>query len=173
MEFEFSPEHKQLRETVRWHAEEKMHLHVAEADDAECFPKTLFARWGELGSIGARYLEADGGIGMDKISDYIIREEWERVGQASCAAFSAHRHHDIWLIWRAGTEEKKSWFSAPAVTGTKIACFGLSEPAGGSNIRAMKTRVEKVDGIYKINGSKLYITNWPMADFMVLVARTA
>ena len=108
MEFEFSPEHKQLRETVRRHAEEEMRPHVAEADDAERFPKALFARWGELGLIGARYLEADGGIGMDKISDYIIREELERVSQASCAAFSAHSHHDIWPIWTAGTEEKKS-----------------------------------------------------------------
>ena len=108
MEFEFSPEHKQLRETARWHAEEKMRPHVAEADDAERFPKALFARWVELSLIGARYLEADGGIGMDKISDYIIREELERVSKASCAAFSAHSHHDIWSIWTAGTEEKKS-----------------------------------------------------------------
>ena len=57
--------------------------------------------------------------------------------------------------------------------GEKIACFGLSEPDGGSNIRAMKTRAEKVDGGYKINGSKLYIINSPMADFMMLAARTA
>ena len=173
MEFEFSPEHKQLRETVRRHAEEEMRPHVSEADDTERFPKALFARWGELGLIGARYLEADGGIGMDKISDCIIREELERVSQASCAAFSAHSHHDIWPIWRAETEEKKSWFFEPAVTGKKIACFGLSEPDGGSNIRAMKTRAEKVDGVYKINGRKLYITNSAMADFMILVARTA
>ena len=173
MEFEFSPEHKQLRETVRRHAEEEMRPHVAEADDAERFPKALFARWGELGLIGARYPEADGGIGMDKISDCIIREELGRVSQAFCAAFSAHSHLGIWPIWRAGTEEQKSRFFAPAVKGEKIACFGLSEPDGGSNIRAMKTRAEKVDGGYKINGSKLYITNSPMADFMMLAARTA
>lgn len=110
---------------------------------------------------------------MDKISDYIIREELERVSKASCAAFSAHSHHDIWPIWTAGTEEKKSCFFAPAVTGKKIACFGLSEPDGGLNIRAIKTRAEKVDGFYKINGSKLHITNSPMANFMILVARTA
>ena len=173
MEFEFSPEHKQLRETVRRHAEEEMRPHVSEADDTERFPKALFARWGEMGLIGARYLEADGGIGMDKISDCIIREELERVSQASCAAFSAHSHHDIWPIWRAETEEKKSWFFEPAVTGKKIACFGLSEPDGGSNIRAMKTRAEKVDRGYQINGSKLCITNSPIADFMMLAARTA
>ena len=173
MEFELSPEHKQLGETVSWHAEEEMRPHVAEADDAEHFPKALFARWGEMGLMGARYPEADGGIGMNKISDCINREQLGRVSQAFCVAFSAHSHLGIWPIWRAGTEEQKSRFSAPAAKGRKIACFGLSEPDGGSNIRAMKTQAEKVDSSYKINGSKLYITNSPMADFMMLAARTA
>lgn len=173
MEFEYSPEHKQLRETVRRHAEEEMRPHVSEADDTERFPKALFARWGELGLIGARYPEAVGDIGMDKISDCIIREELGRVSQAFCAAFSAHNHLGIWPIWRARTEEQKSWFFAPVVRGKKIACFGLSEPDGGSNIRAMKTRAEKVDCGYQINGSKLCIINSPIADFMMLAARTA
>ncbi len=173
MDFEFSAEHNQLRETVRRHAEEEMRPYVSEADDAERFPKELFARWGELGLIGARYPEADGGVGMDKISDCIIREELGRISQAFCAAFSAHSHLGIWPIWYGGTEEQRGRFFAPAVKGEKIACFGLSEPDGGSNIRAMKTRAEKVDGGYKVSGSKLYITNSPLADFMILAARTA
>ena len=173
MDFEFSAEHNQLRETVRRHAEEEMRPYVSEADDTERFPKELFARWGELGLIGARYPEADGGVGMDKISDCIIREELGRISQAFCAAFSAHSHLGIWPIWYGGTEEQRDRFFAPAVKGEKIACFGLSEPDGGSNIRAMKTRAEKVDGGYKVSGSKLYITNSPLADFMILAARTA
>ena len=173
MDFEFSAEHNQLRETVRRHAEEEMRPYVSEADDAERFPKELFARWGELGLIGARYPEADGGVGMDKISDCIIREELGRISQAFCAAFSAHSHLGIWPIWYGGTEEQRGRFFAPAVKGEKIACFGLSEPDGGSNIRAMKTRAEKVGGGYKVSGSKLYITNSPLADFMILAARTA
>jgi alkylation response protein AidB-like acyl-CoA dehydrogenase len=173
MDFDFSTEHKQLRDTVRRHAEDDMRPHVSEADDAERFPKELFARWGELGLIGARYPEADGGIGMDKISDCIVREELGRISQAFCAAFSAHSHLGIWPIWRAGTDAQKERFFKSALRGNKVACFGLSEPDGGSNIREMKTRAEKVEGGYKINGSKLYITNAPMADFMMLAARTA
>jgi butyryl-CoA dehydrogenase len=173
MDFDFSTEHKQLRETVRRHAEDEMRPHVSEADDTECFPKELFARWGKLGLIGARYPEADGGVGMDKISDCIVREELGRISQAFCAAFSAHSHLGIWPIWRTGTDAQKERFFQPALWGEKVACFGLSEPDGGSNIRAMKTRAEKVEGGYKINGSKLYITNAPMADFMMLAARTA
>ena len=173
MDFDFSTEHKQLRDTVRRHAEDDMRPHVSEADDTERFPKELFARWGELGLIGARYPEADGGVGMDKISDCIVREELGRISQAFCAAFSAHSHLGIWPIWRTGTDAQKERFFKPALRGEKVACFGLSEPDGGSNIRAIKTRAEKVEGGYKINGSKLYITNAPMADFMMLAARTA
>ena len=173
MNFDFSTEHKQLRETVRRHAEDHLRPHVSEADDTERFPKELFARWGELGLIGARYSEADGGVGMDKISDCIVREELGRISQAFCAAFSAHSHLGIWPIWRTGTDAQKERFFKPALRGEKVACFGLSEPDGGSNIRAMKTRAEKVEGGYKINGSKLYITNAPIADFMMLAARTA
>jgi alkylation response protein AidB-like acyl-CoA dehydrogenase len=173
MDFDFSTEHKQLRDTVRRHAEDDMRPHVSESDDTERFPKELFARWGELGLIGARYPEADGGVGMDKISDCIVREELGRISQAFCAAFSAHSHLGIWPIWRTGTDAQKERFFKPALRGEKVSCFGLSEPDGGSNIRAMKTRAEKVEGGYKVNGSKLYITNAPMADFMMLAARTA
>ena len=95
MDFDFTLEHKQLRDTVRRHTEEEMRPHVAEADDTERFSDGLFRRWGELGLIGARYPEADGGIGMDKVSDCIIREELGRVGQAFCAAFSPHSHLGI------------------------------------------------------------------------------
>jgi butyryl-CoA dehydrogenase len=173
MDFTFDPVHVQLRETVRRHAEEEMKPLAGQADDEERFPKHLFKRWGDLGLLGARYPEVDGGVGMDKVSDCIIREELGRVSQAFCAAYSAHSHLGIWPIWRAGTDMQKARYLRPALTGDKVACFGLSEPDGGSNIRAMKTRAEKVEGGYKVSGSKLYITNSPMADFMLLAARTA
>ncbi len=173
MDFAFGDEHRQLRETVRRHAEAEIRPLAREADDTERFPKPLFRRWGELGLIGARYPEADGGVGMDKISDCIIREEIGRVSQAFGAAFSAHGHLGIWPIWRAGTAAQKAAFFRPALAGENVACFALSEPDGGSNIRALKTRAEKVAGGYRINGSKLYITNAPMADFMMLATRTA
>lgn len=107
MDFSFSPEHDQLRETLRRHTEDEMRPHVSESDDSERFPRHLFKRWGEIGLIGARYPEADGGAGMDKVSDCIVREEMGRVSQAFCGAFSAHSHLGIWPIWKAGTKRKK------------------------------------------------------------------
>lgn len=172
MDFSFSEEQRALRETMRRHMDAEAKPLVRAADDDEVFPVQLFKRWGELGVLGARYPEEDGGVGMDKISDCIIREEIGRVSQAFCAAFSAHSHLGIWPIWKAGTPMQREDYFAPAVAGEKIACFGLSEPDGGSDIRAMKTRAEKVEGGWRINGSKLYITNAPVAQFMTLAART-
>lgn len=172
MDFSFSPEHAALRETVRRHMETEAKPHVRQSDDTETFPKHLFKRWGELGMLSARFPEEDGGVGMDKVSDCIIREEIGRVSMAYCGAFSAHSHLGIWPIWKAGTPRQKAEYFAPAAAGEKIACFGLSEPDGGSDIRAMKTKAEKVDGGWRISGAKLYITNAPIADFMTLAART-
>ena len=172
MDFTFSAEQNALRETVRKFCAAEIAPRARAADDSETFPRELFRQWGELGLIGVRYPEADGGSGFDKISDCIVREEMSRVSQAFASAWSAHSHLAIWPIWRAGTAEQKQRFFAPALAGTRIAAFGLSEPDVGSNIRALKTRATKVAGGYRIRGSKLYITNAPIADFITLAART-
>lgn len=173
MDFSFSEEHQLLRETVKRFSETELAPLVREADDNEIFPKELFPKWGEMGLIAARYPEADGGGGFDKVADCIIREETSRVCQAFASSLSAHSHLGIWPIWRIGTEAQKDQYFKPALAGEKVSCFGLSEPDGGSNIRALKTTAKKVEGGYIINGSKLYITNAPMADFMLLAARTS
>ncbi|WP_119421511.1 acyl-CoA dehydrogenase family protein [Desertibaculum subflavum] len=172
MNFDYTPEQTAVRDMVRRFAAEEMAPLVAQAEENEEFPRALFRRFGELGLIGVRYPAADGGSGFDKVSDCIIREELSYVAQAFASSWSAHSHLGIWPIWRAGSDDQKARFFRPAVKGEKIACFGLSEPDGGSNIRAMKTRAAKVPGGYSITGSKLYITNAPIADFMLLAART-
>ena len=173
MDFSFSAEHNALRETVRKFCAAEIAPLAREADDNESFPRELFKKWGDIGLIGVRYPESDGGSGFDKLSECIVREEMSRVSQAFSSAWSAHSHLGIWPIWRAGTEPQKTQFFKPAIKGEKIAAFGLSEPDVGSNIRAMKTTATKVDGGYRINGSKLYITNAPFADFITLAARTS
>ncbi|MEC9346247.1 MAG: acyl-CoA dehydrogenase family protein [Pseudomonadota bacterium] len=173
MDFAYSTEHEQLRDTVRRFAETEMAPLVDEAEETETFPRHLFRRWGELGLLGVRYPEVDGGSGFDKVADCIVREEFSRVCQSFASSWSSHTHLGIWPIWRIGTGEQKRRFLHPALQGDLIAGFGLSEPDGGSDIRAMKTRAEKVDGGWRLNGSKMYITNAPIADFLLVAARTA
>ena len=86
--------------------------------------------------------------------------------------WSAHTHLALWPIWRAGTLDQKARFFKPGLAGEKIGGFGLSEPDGGSDVRGMKTKASKVAGGWRLNGSKLYITNAPMADFLMVAART-
>lgn len=172
MNFEFTPQQEQVRETIARFASEEMAPLVREAEENEVFPKQLFRKWAELGLLGVRYPEADGGSGFDKVSDCIVREEMSRVCQSFSASWSAHTHLALWPIWRAGTPQQKARFFVPGLAGEAIGGFGLSEPDGGSDIRNMRTRAEKVSGGWRLNGSKLYITNAPMADFLMLAART-
>lgn len=173
LNFSFSPEHEAVRDTVRRLCREELSPLVEAAEETESFPRHVFKRWGELGLLGVRYPEADGGSGLDKVSDCIVREELSYMSQAFATTWSAQSHLSIWPIWKIGTESQKSRYFRPALAGEKIAGFALSEPDGGSNIRAMKTRAEKVQGGWKLSGSKLYITNAPMADFLMVAARTS
>ncbi|CAM3767020.1 acyl-CoA dehydrogenase family protein [Bordetella tumulicola] len=173
LDFSFSPEHEAVRDTVRRLCREELAPLVAPAEETETFPKQVFKRWGELGLFGVRYPEADGGSGLDKVSDCIVREELSYLSQAFATSWSAHSHLGIWPIWKIGTPTQKQRYFEPALSGEKISGFGLSEPDGGSNIRAMKTRADKVPGGWKLNGSKLYITNAPFADFLLVAARTS
>jgi len=172
LDFSFSPEHESVRETVRRLCREELSGLVQQAEETETFPRHVFKRWGELGLLGVRYPEEDGGSGLDKVSDCIVREELSYMSQAFASSWSAHSHLGIWPIWRSGTAAQRKRFFLPALAGEKIAGFGLSEPDGGSNVRALKTRAEKVAGGWKLDGSKLYITNAPIADFLLVAART-
>jgi len=172
MDFSLSEEQILTRDTVKRFAASEMAPLVDHAEETETFPRELFLKWGELGLIGARYPHEDGGGGMDKVTDCLIREELSYICQAFASSWSAHAHLGIWPIWRAGTVAQKERFFKPGLRGEKIAAFGLSEPGVGSNIRALATRAEKVDGGWRLNGAKLYITNAPIADFILIAART-
>ena len=90
MDFTFSAEQNALRDTVRKFCAAEIAPRARAADDSETFPRELFRQWGELGLIGVRYPEVDGGSGFDKVSDCIVREEMSRVSQAFASAWSAH-----------------------------------------------------------------------------------
>ncbi|GAB2484722.1 acyl-CoA dehydrogenase family protein [Comamonas humi] len=173
LNFEFSAEHEAVRDTVRRLCRDELAPLVRDAEENESFPRHVFQRWGELGLLGVQYPETDGGSGLDKVSDCIVREELSYLCQSFASSWSAHTHLGIWPIWKAGTPAQKQRFLAPALRGEKVSGFGLSEPDGGSNIRALKTRADKVDGGWVLNGSKLYITNAPIADFLLVAARTS
>ena len=172
MDFAFSPEHEQIRATVRRFSNTVLAPLVEAAEESEVFPRQLWRQWAELGLLGVRYPVADGGAGFDKVADCIVREETSRVCQSFAAAWSAHTHVGLWPIWRAGTPEQKERYLRPGLRGERISGFALSEPDAGSDVRGLKTRAEPAPGGWRLHGSKLYITNAPFADQLLLAART-
>lgn len=172
LNFTFTPEQESVRELTRRFCQEFIVPVLNEAEETETFPKQIFKEWGKIGLLGARYPEDFGGSGMDKVSDCIIREELSFVSQGFATAWSAHSHLGLWPIWKIGTPEQVEKFFKPGLRGELVSGFGLSEPDGGSNIRALKTKAAKVDGGWVLNGSKLYTSNAPFADFLIIAART-
>jgi hypothetical protein len=172
MDFQFSEEHERIRETVRRFSATVLAPLVQEAEEREHLPREVWRQWAELGLLGVRYPVADGGSGFDKVADCIVREETSRVCQAFAAAWSAHTHVGLWPIWRAGTEEQKERFFRPGLRGERISGLALSEPDVGSDVRNLKTRAQRAPGGWRLSGSKLYITNAPFADQLLVAART-
>jgi alkylation response protein AidB-like acyl-CoA dehydrogenase len=172
MDFSLSPEHIQIRDLIRRFCETEIAPRLQEAEETETFPIEIFRKWGDLGLFGIRYPEADGGSGMDKVADCIVREEISAVSQSFATTWSAHSHLALWPIWRAGTPEQKERYFKPGLAGTKVGAFALSEPDTGSNIRELTTKAEKVAGGYRLRGAKLYISNAPIANFLLVAART-
>jgi butyryl-CoA dehydrogenase len=150
-DFSLSPEHQMVRDTVRSVCKDELLPLVAEAEEHERFPRHIFRRWGELSLLGVRYPEADGGTGLDKVGDCIVREELSYVSQAFATSWSAHSHLGIWPIWKIGTPSQRERFFAPALTGEKVASFAVSEPDGGSSVRALKTKAHRVAGGWKLH----------------------
>lgn len=111
LSFAFSPEQEAVRDTVRRLCQEVLAPLVMEAEEQERFPRQVFERWGELGLLGVRYPEADGGSGLDKVSDCIVREELSYLSQAFASTWSAHTHLASGPSGRPARRSRKRVFS--------------------------------------------------------------
>lgn len=169
----FTAEHDALREVLRDFVAKELRPHADEWEEAEYFPDSVFRRMGELGFLGLRYPEKYGGQGGDYFSSIVLAEEMARCGSGGVGmAISVQSEMATPPILQFGTEEQKKKYFTPAIKGEKIAALCITEPNAGSDVASIQTRAEKVDGKWRINGSKLFITNGVRCDFVVLVART-
>ena len=172
-EMTFTAEHDALRETIRDFVSKELRPHAEAWEEAEYFPDSVFTRMGELGFLGLRYPEAYGGQGGDYFAAIVLAEEMSRAGSGGVGmAISVQAEMATPPIFKFGTEEQKQKYLVPAIKGTKVAALGITEPDAGSDVANIRTRADKVDGKWRINGSKLYITNGVRWDFIVLVCRT-
>jgi acyl-CoA dehydrogenase len=169
----FTEEHEELRESVRRFVANELRPHAMEWEDAEWFPDEVFGKLAEVGFLGLKYPEELGGEGGDYLHDAVLSEELSRCGSGGVAAgIGAHIGIATPPVWKFGTEEQKKRFLVPAIKGERIAALGITEPEAGSDVAGIKTKAERVDGGWVVNGSKTFITNGVRADFVVTAVKT-
>ena len=165
-------EHLQVRDMVRRFADEVVAPRARELDETETFPHDTVKQMAELGLMGLPYPEKYGGAGMDTLSYAIAVEEIARVCASTAITLAAHVSLGCGPVYGTGTEEQKLRFLTPMAKGEAIGAFGLTEPNAGSDAAGTQTRAVKVDGGWRVNGSKIYITNASYAKYVTLTAVT-
>jgi alkylation response protein AidB-like acyl-CoA dehydrogenase len=173
MDFELSQEQSLLQETVSRFCDERIRPRAAEIDEAGEFPQELFLELADLGIFGLRYPESLGGSNVDLLSYCLAISEIAR-GSLSLGALAAMQSlmgtHFLYLY---GNEAIQENLLKPAIQGKKIGTICMTEPEAGSDLSAIATLAERVDGGYRLNGQKTWITSASVADFFTVFARTA
>lgn len=165
-------DHLLFRDSLREFVEREV-APVADAlDEKETFPWELFCRLAKLGYLGVRFPEEYGGSGGDNVMYCLLCEELARGWLSLAAGVAAQTSIGTMPILRSGTEEQKRKYLPPAIRGEKVAAFALSEPGAGSDVAAIHTTAVRDGDSYVLNGSKTFTTNGPVADFLVVAAKT-
>ena len=159
MNFDLSPEHELLRETVRRFALERVAPVAEELDREKRFPYELVAELAELGLMGMTIPEEYGGAGTDTLSYAIAVEELTRIDSSVAITVAAHHSLGTLPIWYFGSEAQKREWIPELASGRKLAAFGLTEPNAGSDAGATRTTAKREGGEWVVDGSKIFITN--------------
>ena len=172
MDLTLPDELKEFQAAAREFAQRELAPRVEEAERTERTPLDLFKAAGAAGFLGIRYPEELGGSGATCMAEVILREEMGYVCSGLAAALSVSSHLGTYPIHAFGTEEQKKTYLVPVLKGDKVSAFGLTEPNAGSDVRGIQTKAVKGDGGWVLNGTKTFITNAPIADYVIVVAYT-
>ena len=169
----FTEEHEELRSSIRGFLERELAPHAQQWEEEQWFPNEVFGKLAAQGLLGLKYPSEYGGQGGDYLHESVLCEEMARVGSGGTAAgIGAHINIATPPIWKFGSEDQKRRYLAPAIRAEKIGALGITEPGAGSDVAALRTRAERVDGGFLVNGEKTYITNGVRADFIVTAVKT-
>lgn len=171
-DFWLEPEHVELQHHFRRFVTDKLSDIAAKAEKEKRFAREAFGILRDAGYLAINYPEEVGGGGGDLLSACIYYEELTRASAGLSSGLFAHQHLGCGPIFKFGTTEQKEEFLLPGLRGEKIGAFGLTEPDAGSDIRGIKTWAKADGDDYVLKGSKLYITNGAIADFVLVAART-
>ncbi len=161
-----------LRDTVMSFASEEIAPLAAEIDRDDRFPRALWPKLGELGLLGITVEEDYGGSGMGYLEHCVAMEEVSRASASVGLSYGAHSNLCVNQIRRNGTEDQKRRYLPKLVSGEHVGALAMSEPGAGSDVVGMRTKAEKKGDRYVLNGSKMWITNGPESEVLVVYAKT-
>ncbi len=171
LEQQLSDEQRMVRDSARQYARSRLAPRVQQAFRREETDPAIFREMGELGLLGAT-IDGYGCPGVDYISYGLIAREVERVDSGYRSMMSVQSSLVMYPIYAYGTEAQREKYLPRLASGELVGCFGLTEPDHGSDPGSMVTRARSVDGGYRLSGSKMWITNSPIADVFVVWAKT-
>src|SRR5690349_2482286 len=171
IEHDLTEEERMVRDTARGFAQDRLMPRVIEAWREEKYDPDLIPAMGKLGLLGPTIPEAYGGAGLGYVAYGLIARELERVDSGYRSTMSVQSSLVMYPIYAYGSEAQRRKYLPKLASGEMIGCFGLTEPDHGSDPGGMVTRAEQVDGGYKLNGAKTWISNAPVADIAVVWAK--
>lgn len=161
-----------IRDTVQGFAQNEIAPLAAEIDRTDVFPRQLLPKMGELGLLGITVEEEWGGTGLGYLEHVVAMEEISRASASVGLSYGAHSNLCVNQLRRWGNEDQKSRYLEKLVTGEHLGALAMSESGAGSDVVGMKLRAEKKGDRYVLNGSKMWITNSPDADTLIVYAKT-
>jgi len=170
---ELDEEHIILRDTIRKFVDNKVVPQAEDIDREDRFPRDLFLELGSLGLLGITVPEEYGGSASGLLSQAIVAEELARASAGLASCYAAHSNLTVDNLNRHANDWQKRKYFPGLCTGDKVGCLAITEPGSGSDALAMRTKADRDGDSYVLNGTKIFITNGPMADVIVTYAKTA
>ncbi|MEL0652629.1 acyl-CoA dehydrogenase family protein [Algibacter sp. TI.3.09] len=170
----FTEEHQLFRKSLQDFLQKEVVPHIEKWEQTGLIDRFIWKKFGDMGFFGIKYPETYGGLDLDLFYTVILLEELQKINSGGfAAAIWAHTYLAMTHLNAEGDEAIKQKYLVPSITGDKIGCLCISEPFGGSDVAGMRTTAVKKGDKYIINGSKTFITNGVLSDYLVVAAKTS